>query len=149
MTNPERLHIAWADDSTLKMDIDGGTQTRVLHFGNWKPETSSKPSWQGDSVANWVSRQRGGRDPKDNYMVVTTRNMLGGFLRKNGVPYSGNTVLSESYDFFEDADHRQWMIITSEIRDPQYLDRPLLLTAQFRKEPDGSKWDPAPCSARW
>jgi hypothetical protein len=33
MTLPERLRITWQDDSTLKMDIDSGIQTRVFHFG--------------------------------------------------------------------------------------------------------------------
>ena len=32
MRLPERLHITWQDDNTLRMDIDAGTQTRLLHF---------------------------------------------------------------------------------------------------------------------
>jgi len=149
MTNPERLHITWPDDNTLRMEIDRGTQKRTFHFGNWKPEPGSKASWQGDSVATWESRERGGRDPKAKYLVVSTRNMLAGYLRKNGVPYSENALLTESFDFFEEPDGAQWMIVTSEVRDPKYLDRPLILSAQFRKERDGSKWDPTPCSSRW
>src|SRR5215813_4842796 len=34
---PGRLHITWADDNTLKIDMDAGTQTRLFHFN---PTTS-------------------------------------------------------------------------------------------------------------
>ena len=33
MRAPGRLHIDWADDNTLKIDTDAGTQTRLFHFG--------------------------------------------------------------------------------------------------------------------
>ncbi|HEU4625923.1 MAG TPA: hypothetical protein VFS52_14220 [Steroidobacteraceae bacterium] len=32
MRRPGRLHIAWADENTLRVDFDSGTQTRLLHF---------------------------------------------------------------------------------------------------------------------
>ena len=34
---PNRLHITWQDDQTLRMDSDAGKQTRTFHFGDWKP----------------------------------------------------------------------------------------------------------------
>jgi hypothetical protein len=148
MTNPERLHITWPDDNTLQMEIDYGTQTRTLHFGNWKPEAGSKPSLQGESTARWVSRERGGRNPQTNYLVVTTRNLQPGYLRKNGVPYSEGATVTESYDFFQESDGLPWMIITTEVHDPKYLERDFIISSQFRKERDGSKWDPSPCSFR-
>jgi hypothetical protein len=37
MRLPTRLHITWQDDTTLKVETDTGTQTRLLHFGDWKP----------------------------------------------------------------------------------------------------------------
>ena len=150
MTNPERLHITWPDDNNLQMEIDAGTQTRAFHFGNWKPDPATKPSWQGESVAVWQSRERDARrDPKARYLQVTTRNMLPGYLRKNGVPYSENATVIEDFDFFQEPTGEQWMIVTTELRDPKYLDRPYILSAQFRKEPDGSKWEPTSCSSRW
>ena len=36
MRQPGRLHITWADDDTLKIDFDAGTQTRLLEFGDRK-----------------------------------------------------------------------------------------------------------------
>ena len=32
MAVPARLHITWADEHTLKIDVDSGTQTRLFHF---------------------------------------------------------------------------------------------------------------------
>ena len=33
MRVPGRLHIHWADDDTLQIDTDSGSQTRLLHLG--------------------------------------------------------------------------------------------------------------------
>jgi hypothetical protein len=32
MRMPVRFRISWVDDNTLKMESDGGQQTRLLHF---------------------------------------------------------------------------------------------------------------------
>src|SRR5579863_5387341 len=37
LRQPGRLHITWQDDNTLKMEADAGKQTRLFHFGDWKP----------------------------------------------------------------------------------------------------------------
>ena len=50
MRVPGRLHISWQDDTTLKIDTDAGTQTRLLHFAG---TPGGDPSWQGYSAANW------------------------------------------------------------------------------------------------
>src|SRR5262245_31232111 len=33
MRMPTRLRMSWADEDTLKVETDAGTQTRLLHFG--------------------------------------------------------------------------------------------------------------------
>ena len=33
-------------------------------------------------------------------------------------------------------------------QDPEYLAIPFVVTSDFKKESDGSKWDPTPCSSR-
>src|SRR5580692_4127248 len=43
---PGRMHIAWTDDGTLKMDFDTGTQSRILHFSK-APSDKGPASWQG------------------------------------------------------------------------------------------------------
>ena len=52
MRIPARLHITWQDDATLKVEVDAGTQTRLLHFGDWKSDQKAA-TWQGDSLARW------------------------------------------------------------------------------------------------
>jgi hypothetical protein len=75
--------------------------------------------------------------------------MLAGYLRKNGIPYSENAVLTEFYDYFQDPDGITILNVTIAVDDPQFLDRQYIVIANFQKEPDGAKWDPSPCSARW
>src|ERR1041385_9515618 len=57
---PNRLHITWQDEQTLRMDSDAGKQTRTFHFGDWKPLAGTAPSLQGESIAEWA-RGRGDR----------------------------------------------------------------------------------------
>jgi hypothetical protein len=73
-------------------------------------------------------------------LKVVTTNLRPGYLRNNGVPYSGNTVLTEYYDV-----HAEYLVITQIVDDPQYLDVPWVTSNHFKREPDGSKWDPRPC----
>ena len=151
MTLPEHLHITWQDDETLRMEIDAGMQTRVFHFGDWKP-TSGRPTLQGDSLGAWVARRGPGvplSTPGSRYLKVTTTHMLPGYLRKNGVPYGDKAMLTEDFDLIHEATGEQWLIMTSIVEDPTYLENPLILSAQFKKQADGSGWDPTPCSARW
>jgi type IV pilus assembly protein PilB len=35
------------------------------------------------------------------------------------------------------------------VEDPVYLNGPYIVSPHFKKEPDGSRWDPAPCSSTW
>jgi hypothetical protein len=58
MRQPTRLHITWQDDDTLKVDLDAGTQTRLLHFGAVQP--AAEKTWQGDSLARWLRPPGGG-----------------------------------------------------------------------------------------
>jgi hypothetical protein len=74
MRVPGRVHITWADDSTLRIDADAGQQTRRLLFGRlaargWQvngrgevvwvedghdaPPLPGPATWQGDSAARW------------------------------------------------------------------------------------------------
>jgi hypothetical protein len=171
MRVPGRLHIEWQDDNTLKIDYDAGTQTRVLHFGG-TPPASGDAGYQGYSVATWEGLGRGGRGvfglpgggagltggpeaakagPQPvrpgSLHIVTTR-MKPGYLRKNGVPYSATTVLTENIDKVTEPDGETLLIVSTIVDDPQYLGQQFLTSTHFKKEPDGSKWSPSACSAR-
>src|SRR5689334_6357267 len=96
MRLPGRLHITWENDTTLKMDLDAGTQTRRFQFG--APAAAGEPSWQGTSVARWQLPAGRGRGPATTgQLVVTTNRLRPGYLRKNGVPYSANAVITEYF----------------------------------------------------
>jgi hypothetical protein len=150
MNLPTHLHISWQDDNTLRVDTDYGTQTRVLHFGDWTPPQPRKRSWQGNSVAVWASR-RGGRGgaPSARYLRITTTDLLSGYLRKNGVPYGEGTSLFEYVDLFKEPNGAALIVWTAVVGDPVNLETPYIISSQFKKQRDASGWDPTPCSAGW
>lgn len=152
---PGRLHISWENDNTLRVDTDSGTQMRLLHFGT-TPAASGAPQWQGFSVASWeglrprVLQAAPGQDElqaktTEGYLKVITTHMKPGYLRKNGVPYSGNAVLEEYFDSFAERNGDIWLVVTSVVTDPQYLIQPFITSTHFKKLPDNSGWDPTPC----
>ena len=145
---PNRLHIFWQDDQTLRMESDAGKQTRTFHFGDWKPLAGTPRSLQGDSIAEWV-RGGGGRGATDGSMKVTTTNLKAGFLRKNGVPYSENTNLMEYYDLIKEPNGDPLMVVTIITTDPLYLRQPFVITSQYKKQASDAGWNPTACSAKW
>lgn len=50
MRVPERLHITWQDEQTLKIETDTGSQTRTFFFGE---PPGQGGDWQGVSKATW------------------------------------------------------------------------------------------------
>jgi hypothetical protein len=146
MRLPARLHITWQDDNTLQVDIDAGTQTRVLRFTP-ASAPSGKPTWQGDSTAQWERAGGRGGPPAGGSLTVTTRNIRAGYLRKNGVPYSANATVTEYFDT-SSSQGTQLLVVTTVVDDPRYLTQPFIVSSHFKKEADGSKWDPTPCSVR-
>ena len=150
---PTRLHIQWDDDNTLRIDTDAGTQTRLLHFGKTQPP-SGEPTWQGYSAAEWqmVAGGRGGRGapapPQGGSLKVVTTHMKPGYLRKNGVPYSPNAVVTEYFDRTMEPDGLSYLIVTNVVDDPQYLQQPFITSTHFKKQADASGWNPTPCEAR-
>ena len=62
MRQPGRLHITWADDDTLQVEFDAGTQTRLLELGAAQAP-SGEPTWQGLSRAEWQRPPGGNANP--------------------------------------------------------------------------------------
>src|SRR5262249_11418549 len=120
-------------------------QTRTFHFGGWKAPAGPH-TIQGDSVAEW---EGGGRGSTDGAMKVTTTNLRAGFLRKNGVPDSENTSLTEDYEIITQPDGSPLMCVTIVTTDRMYLRQAFVITSQFKKEPSDAKWNPTACSATW
>jgi hypothetical protein len=155
MRVPGRLHITWQDDQTLKMEMDSGMQTRLLWFG-----TPQAPGgdWQGVSRASWeylpaavadtLGVNRGAVDRRAGSLKVVTSKFRSGYLRKNGVPYSANAVLTEYFDLVTEPNGKSYLVVTAMVEDPTYLNAPFLLSEFFRKQTDGSGWNPVPCAAK-
>jgi hypothetical protein len=164
MRMPTRLRIGWQDDHTLKIETDAGQQTRLLFFDTSR-RPSGPPTLQGHSVAEWVDvftaggrgmrgggAGRGGRGEGRGapaygagaIRVVTTK-LLDGYLRKNGVPYSHDAVVTEYFDRLPGPDGAEWLVVKTTVEDSTYLNQPYLTSAHFMLEPDGSKWRPSPC----
>ena len=169
MRVPTRLHIAWQDENTLKIETDAGTQTRTFRFGD-SAISPAAPSWQGHSKAGWeflgnvaVARGGGGQGgnnggggaaanaapagPRFGSLKVVTDKLKAGYLRKNGVPYSENAVVTEYFDRQTEKNGDVWITVTTIVEDPKYLNGPYVTSSGFKKEADGSKFRPAPCTA--
>jgi hypothetical protein len=156
---PTRVRVSWEDDRTLKLESDAGQQTRLFRFAAapaGTPVTTvaapAERGWQGASVAEWsktaVSRGLGfggGRGVAGGNLKVTTTELRPGYLRKNGVPYSENAVVTEYFNRHDGPDGDAWFTVTTIVDDPRYLNQPFITSSSFKKETDLSKWNPTPC----
>ncbi len=146
MRQPGRIRVAWQDDSTLKVETEAGTQTRLFHFG--AAPAAGERSWQGNSVAQWETAvTAAGKPPAGNLKVVTT-NLKPGYVRKNGVPYSADTVLTEYYDVHTADNNDVWMVVTTQVHDPANFTTDFITSSHFKKLGAGAPWKPEACSAR-
>jgi len=144
--------------------------------GAAQPAASVEASWQGYSVAEWeFAGGRGGAPgggrggggggagggrgaggpgagapppPRGGSLKVVTTRLKEGYLRKNGVPYSENTVVTEYFDRHDETDGSSWFTVTTVVDDPKYLAQNFITSTHFKKEADASKWFPSPCKAR-
>ena len=155
MRVPGRLHVTWDNDTTLKIETEAGTQTRLLHFDASEPPAGG-PTWQGYTVATWQLPQilpsagggRGGRAPVGTTLKTVTTRLRAGYLRKNGVPYSADAVVTEYYNVLSEPDGDTWLVVTNIVDDPQFLTQPFVTSSHFKKLADGSAWKPVACTTR-
>ena len=159
MRMPTRLRIGWEDDTTLTIESDAGQQRRRLRFDRNAPVPAAK-TLQGFSRAEWErfaggrggpvpvvggapATDPGGRPASGDLKVITT-NTSGGWLRRNGVPYSDRTTVTEFFDRFP-AGTDEWLVVTTIVNDSRYLTQEFVTSSHFRREMDTTKWDPVPC----
>ena len=150
---PGRLNITWVDDNTLKIDIDAGTQTRLLHFNPSQPPPSQR-TLQGYSVATWETGGGGGRGgrggggrggggaaaPRWGSLRVVTTNTVGGYLLSSRNTYSENAVITEHFTRHSDFG-AEYFTVTVIVDDGGSR----ITSSTFKKEPDGSKFRPSAC----
>lgn len=145
---PGRLNISWADDNTLKIEMDAGTQTRLLRFG--APPAPAEKTLQGYSVATWEAGggargggARGGAPaaPRWGSLNVVTTNMKSGFLLSSRSQYSENAVLTEYFTRHTDFG-TDYFTVTATVVDGGTT---RTTSSTFKKEPNGSKFRPTTC----
>jgi hypothetical protein len=152
---PTRLNITWADDNTLKVQTDAGNQTRLFHFTPVTPRPEEK-TLQGYSVANWElngGARGGGRGgpppggpaaapaPRWGSLNVVTTNLSGGYLLSSRSLYGENAVLTEYFSHHTDFG-QDYFTVTAQIQDGPVT---RVTSSTFKKEPNGSKFNPGPC----
>jgi hypothetical protein len=169
LRQPTHLRISWQDDNTLKMETDYGTQTRLFHFGpppqpgrmsyvggryvpgeefSTDAPAGTQPSEQGHSAAMWRTAGGGGLIERGGSLKAVTTRLKPGYYWKNGMPYTGNAVLTETFRVFRSPDNTMYMTVGLMVEDPEYLNQPFVVNYHFKKLPDGSRWNPTPCSVR-
>ena len=85
--------------------------------------------------------------PRVGNLKVITTHLSGGWLRRNGVPYSEAATVTEYYDRLA-VGNDTWLVVTTIVSDSKYLTQDFITSSHFRREADGAKkWDPTPCKA--
>ena len=150
MRLPGRLHITWQDSSTLKIEIDNGTQTRLCTSARARPPAANRSRRfratrprSGNSraaAARPASRARPAQsrhDPDEAGLPAQERRAL---QRRRGV----DRILAQ----LTDDDEHPVPDVTTMLDDPTYLQQPWVRTSQFRRQADAKGWNPTPCTTR-
>ena len=151
MRVPGRLRVAWQDEATLRIETDAGLQTRYLRFGAAN-EAPAERTWQGRSAAQWgVIRQPGGlgvslqtAPPRMGALAVVTIKLRAGYLRRNGVPYSEDAVVTEHFDVVH-AYNTDWLTVLTVVEDRRYLEPAFHHEQPLQARARHAKWMPRPC----
>lgn len=161
LRQPLRMRLSWADGNTLRIETDAGQQVRDFHFvaaapGPEVPALTDRtapgaPSLQGYTRAQWHKYMQsrglgfGASIGEGGALLAVTGNTTGGYLRKNGVPYSSDAIVTEQFNIAALPSGVTFLVLTTKVDDPAFLSQPFIVSTSFRKETDLSKWSPEPC----
>jgi hypothetical protein len=124
----------------------GGNVAAPEGGGRGAPAAASAPPAGASAGRGAAPSGRGGAPPRWAPLKVVTTQLRAGWLRKNGVPYSENTTMTEHFIRFSD-DESEWFTVVTSIEDPTYLNQTFITSSNFKREADGSKWKPSSCRA--
>ena len=144
MRVPSRFRISWQSDDVLSIETDAGKQVRRLHFSG-SPPAPVQATRQGFSQARWLEEGRPQGKSKYGTLKVVTTQLLPGYLRKNGIPVSGNAVVTEYFDRFTTQNGDEWLVVSTVVEDPEYLPRPYSTSTHLKRERTQAGWHPEPC----
>ena len=155
---PTRLRIRWDGDARLVVETDAGRQTRAARLrraGGRAPRARCKANRR----AKWVTPPRppggpglagaggGAAARRAATSRSETTNLTPGWLRRNGVPYSEDAVVTEYFARFAAPNGDEWLMVTTIVEDPRYLTQRFVTSNHFRREAEGGRWNPRACGA--
>ena len=147
---PGQLHITWDNDNRLKIETDSWRADAGAAF--WRDACGESVRAGEYSLASWEPLQAGAGFGPHKAGVVEEWSLRGcgaGYLRKNGVPYSANTTVTEYIDVLNDPNApEQWLMVKTIVDDPTYLMQQFITSTHFKKQADATGWNPSACSAR-
>lgn len=108
--------------TAIKLFMSTYAQERTVYLdGRPHPPEFARHTWMGFSTGEWVG----------NVLKVTTTHIKQGWHRRNGVPQSSQTRLTEL--FFR---HRDLLTHVTYTEDPVFLEEPLVKTTTHRLNPN-------------
>jgi hypothetical protein len=123
---------------------DGRADPRVTGGGLL---SGSLPGGGGQGLRGGPPPRQQARINSGGHVRVVTTNVREGYLRKNGVPYSEQATISEYiHRLPTHPNGDDWLHVVTIVEDPRYLSQPFYTSTSFRREPDDSRFRPAPCA---
>ena len=145
---PGRVRLSWENDTTLKVETEAGTQTRLFVFGAQRRRLAT-PGWQGTSAADWQpaggggGRRGGGRRAAGP--CASSRPTCVPATCAATVCPTARTCADGVLHPHQPADRRRVARRHDGRRGPVYLTARWVTSTHFKKLPDGSPWTPVPC----
>jgi hypothetical protein len=99
----------------------GNADRTIWMDGRPHPSPRAAHTWNGFSTGEWIGRT----------LKVTTTHLKAAFLQRNGVPSSVQTRMTELI-----SRHGNYLLNTTIVEDPVYLDEPFVRTTNFLWDPD-------------
>ena len=149
MRMPLRVHIAWAgwQYAPYRYRSRHADTPAALRSRRGGPGRTTR--CRGHSTAHW-GRENIGFDREDwqeadvgATLKATTTHLSPGFLRRNGIPYGSETVMTE-YFIRHAAYGEEWFTVTTVVSDPRHLTQEFITSSSFKRLPDGFVLEPGP-----
>ena len=155
---PTRLRIRWQGDDRARLGNGCRTpnpRARVrracacrMRRGRCKDNRRPNGSrHRARRAGRGLPAQAAVRPAPAGYLEVRTTNLTPGWLRRNGVPYSEDAVVTEYFARFATPTGDEWLMVTTIVEDPRYLTQRFIVSNHFRREAEGGRWDPRACGA--
>ena len=148
MRLPGRLHITWQDDRTLEIEPTPGRKRGcVLH-----PATKSGRcrSYLAGELHRGVGRCAGRERCWRATLGIAARRdqpVASGLPAEERRSLQRERGVDRHFDLHPGPGGSTWITLTAVVNDPSLPGQEFITSTDFRKEPDGSKWNPTPCGA--